>query len=81
MLSFVILRVIKGRHNINDFVSRLKLQVYKCDFREDKELKDRILDQCIAGTSHAEMQKKLLSESKNLSKTKQSNKAVHMRHL
>ena len=56
----------KEKESIDDFVSRLKLQAYKCDFRDDQELKDRILDQLIAGTSHTELQKKLLSKPKSL---------------
>ena len=50
----------KEEENIDDFVSRSKLQAFKCEFRSEKdcpELNGRILEQMIAATKHQDLQK------------------------
>ena len=56
----------KESESIDDFISRLKLQAYKCDFKDEDEMKSRIVDQLIAGTRYPELQKKLLGKPKTL---------------
>ena len=38
--------------SVDDFISRLKLQAFKCNLRDDKEFEDRVIEQLIAGTYH-----------------------------
>lgn len=47
---------------IDDYVSRLKLQAYKCQLRDDEEIQTRVIEQLIAGTRHADLQKDLLQK-------------------
>lgn len=47
---------------IDNYVSRLKLQAYKCNFRDDEEMQTRVIEQLIAGTRHADLQKDLLQK-------------------
>ena len=56
--------------SVDEFVSRLKLQAFKCSLRDDKEFEDRVIEQLIAGTYHGELQKQLLAmdDSLNLAK-------------
>ena len=67
---------------------RLKLQVYKCSLRDDKEFEDRVIEQLIAGTYHNELQKQLLAiyKSLNLAKAVELGKTheatlLHMKEL
>ena len=56
--------------SVDEFVSRLKLQAYKCSLRDDKEFEDRVIEQLIAGTYHNELQKQLLAMDKSLNLAK-----------
>ena len=51
--------------SIQDFISRCKLQAQKCDF-SNTELKERVIEQFVAGTKYKELQKELLSKDKSL---------------
>ena len=51
---------------IDDYVSSLKLQAYKCDLRDDDDINTRVIEQIIAGTRHSELQKDLLQKPKSL---------------
>nr|XP_054752483.1 uncharacterized protein LOC129258054 [Lytechinus pictus] len=57
----------KERESTDDFVSRLKLQAYDCEFRDETELQKWIIEQFIAGTRYPELQKDLLGKGKTLS--------------
>ena len=50
----------------DDFMSRLKLQAYTCEFRDDTELQERVIEQLIAGLTSADLQKELLGKDKSL---------------
>ncbi len=51
--------------SIDDFVSRIKLQAFRCSF-SDAELSERVIEQIIAGTRHADLQKQLLAKDNTL---------------
>eukprot|EP00057_Strongylocentrotus_purpuratus_P020224 XP_011674698.1 PREDICTED: uncharacterized protein LOC105443347 [Strongylocentrotus purpuratus] len=59
----------KERESADDYISRLKLQAYDCEFRDDTELQERIIEQFITGTRYPELQKDLLGKSKSLTLT------------
>ncbi|XP_063953999.1 uncharacterized protein K02A2.6-like [Lytechinus pictus] len=46
----------------DSFVSKLKLHAQTCQFRDDREFADRVVEQFIAGTRHTELQKQLLGQ-------------------
>ena len=46
---------------VDDFISRLKNLAAKCEFRDNAEVKDRVLDQLIWGSSNADVQRSLIS--------------------
>ena len=48
------------------FISRCKLQAQKCNFRDTQEYDERVIEQAITGTCHAEVQKELLSKDNTL---------------
>ena len=50
----------------DDFISRLKLQAQKCDFKDMEESNERVIEQFIAGVKHKDLQKDLLSKDKKL---------------
>ena len=52
--------------SFDDFISRCKLQAHKCNFRDDTEFNERIIEQAITGTCHPEVQKELLGKDKTL---------------
>ena len=56
--------------SVDKFVSRLKLQAFKCSLRDDKEFKDQVIEQLIAGTYHSELQKQLLARDNSLNLAK-----------
>ena len=49
-----------------DFISRLKNLAAKCQFRDNAEVEDRVLDQLIWGSSNADVQKSLISRDESL---------------
>lgn len=51
-------------------LSRLKLQAFKCNLRDDKEFEDRVIEQLITGTYLNELQKQLLAIDQSLSLAK-----------
>ena len=51
--------------SVDDFITRLKLQAQKCDFRDDRESNERVLEQFIAGIRYMELQKELLSAAQD----------------
>ena len=51
--------------SVDDFITRLKLQTQKCDFRDDRASNERVLEQFIAGIRHMELQKELLSTAED----------------
>ena len=53
--------------SMDDYVSRVKLQALKCNFRDDQEFNERVIEQVIIGTCHPEVQKELLAKDKTLS--------------
>lgn len=55
----------KEGESIDDYISRCKLQAFKCKFRDDQEFNERIIEQVISGTRHAELQKDLLGKDKS----------------
>ena len=48
------------------FISRLKTLAAKCQFRDNAEVEDSVLDQLIWGSSNADIQKSLISRDKSL---------------
>ena len=51
---------------VYDFISRLKNLVAKCQFRDNAEVEDRVLDQLICGSNNSDIQKSLISRDKSL---------------
>ena len=51
---------------MDDFISRLKIPAAKCQYRNNAEVEDRVLDQLIWGSSNADIQKSLISRDKSL---------------
>ena len=51
--------------SVDDFITRLKLQAQKCDFHDDRQSSERVLEQFIAGIRHMELQKELLSTAQD----------------
>ena len=51
---------------VDDFISRLKSLAAKCQFRDNAEVEDRVLDQLIWGSSNGDIQKSLISRDKSL---------------
>ena len=49
-----------------DFTSRLKNLAAKCQFRDDAEVVDRVLDQLIWGTRNADAEKFVIGREKSL---------------
>ena len=47
---------------VDGYMSRLKLHAQTCQFRDDREFADRVVEQFIAGTRHIELQKQLLGQ-------------------
>jgi len=54
---------------VDDFISRLKNLAAKCQFRNDAEVEDRVLDQLIWGSRNPDVQKSLISRDKSLTLT------------
>lgn len=52
--------------SIDSYVSRVKLQAFKCKFRDEVEIQERVIEQLILGTRHPELQKDLLGKDKTL---------------
>ena len=52
---------------LDSFVTRCRAQALKCDFKNEQELSERIIEQIIASTSMPEYQKALLSQKKDYS--------------
>ena len=53
----------------DQFVTRVKLQAYKCSFKDtagESELESRVIEQLIAGTKHPDVQKELLQKDASL---------------
>jgi len=46
---------------VDDFISRLKNLAAKCQFRDNAEVEDRVLDQLIWGSRNPDVQKSLMS--------------------
>ena len=51
---------------VDDFISRLKNLAAKCQFRDNAEIEDRVLDQLIWGSRHRDVQRSLISRDKSL---------------
>jgi len=51
---------------VDDFISRLKNLAAKCQFRDNAEVEDRVLDQLIWGSRNPDVQKSLISRDKSL---------------
>ena len=51
---------------VDDFISRLKNQAAKCQFRDNAKVEDRVLDQLIWGSNNSDVQKSLISRDKSL---------------
>ena len=51
---------------VDDFISRLKNLAAKCQFRDNAEVEDRVLDQLIWGSNNSDIQKSLISRDKSL---------------
>ena len=51
---------------VDDFISRLKKLAAKCQFRDNAEIEDRVLDQLIWGSRNPDVQKSLISRDKSL---------------
>ena len=51
---------------VDDFISRLKNLAAKCQFRDNAEIEDRVLDQLIWGSRNPDVQKSLISRDKSL---------------
>jgi len=46
---------------VDDFISRLKDLAVKCQFRDNAEVEDRVLDHLIWGSRNPDVQKSLIS--------------------
>ena len=51
---------------VNDFISRIKHLAAKCQFRDNAEVEDRVLDQLIWGSKNPDVQKSLITRDKML---------------
>ena len=51
---------------MDDFISRLKHLVAKCQFCDNMEVEDRVLDQLIWGSKKPDVQKYLIGQDKSL---------------
>ena len=51
---------------VDDFISRLKNLAAKCQFHDNAEVEDRVLDQLIWGSNNSDIQKSLISRDKSL---------------
>ena len=51
---------------VDDFISRLKNLAVKCQFRDNVEFEDRVLDQLIWGSKNRDVQKALITRDKTL---------------
>ena len=56
----------RGDETVDEFLSRLKLHAKKCEFKDDKEFQDRVIEQFIAGVKYTDLQKELLGKDKSL---------------
>ena len=54
------------QESIDEYITRCRIQAQKCDFRDEEEFNQRIIDQLISGTRYLELQKELLKQDKNL---------------
>ncbi len=52
----------KADESVDDYIAHCKTQAAKCDFRDDTEVEDCIIEQIIAGIQFPEIQKELLSK-------------------
>ena len=52
--------------SVDDFISRLKNLAAKCQFRDNAEVEDRVLDQLIWGSKNPDVQKFLINRDKSL---------------
>ena len=50
--------------SVDDFISRMRLQAQKCDFRDSTGTDSRLFEQLIAGICHRDLQKELLGKPK-----------------
>ena len=51
---------------VDDFISRLKNLAAKCQFRNNTEVEDKVLDQLIWGSKNPDVQKSLVGQDKSL---------------
>ena len=51
---------------VDNFISRIKNLAAKCQFRDNIEVEDRVLDQLIWGSRNPDVQKALISRDKTL---------------
>ena len=65
---------------IDNFVSKCRLQCQKCEFRDRKEMDDRVIEQLIAGTKYPELQKNFVGKDKTLTLELQYNVVEMKRH-
>ena len=52
--------------SFDDYVAKCKLQAFKCNFRDEQEVSERVIEQIITGTRHTEVQKELLGKDQAL---------------
>lgn len=54
------------RESIDEFVTRCLTQVKKCEFRDQEECDQRVIDQLVSGTRYPDLQKELLKQEKDM---------------
>ena len=52
----------ESKESVDSFVTRLKVQARKCNFKDNNALEDNLIDQLIKGVAHVSVQKKLLDQ-------------------
>ena len=56
----------RGDESVDDFYTRCKEKAGKCQFRDDKDTEERIIEVLISGTKYTEVRKKLLQRDNKL---------------
>ena len=51
---------------VDDFIERCRVQARRCDFRDQREIDERLIEQLIAGSLYTDVQKELLSKDRSL---------------
>ena len=56
----------RSDESVDEFLTRCKQKTSRCKFRDDTELKERLIEQIIIGTKHSRVQERLLEKGDSL---------------